>query len=113
MLQTSFTMALATVLGTAASVALFRYEFPGKRILQVLLFPPIAIPWLITGTAMLVFFFAVGIGRGAGIDRDVTSSCDDAVEGITFHDQVAGNGECVGSERFDHECFAIRKLARV
>ncbi|WP_163847161.1 ABC transporter permease [Pseudooceanicola aestuarii] len=58
------TMALATVMGTAASVALFRYEFPGKRILQVLLFPPIAIPWLITGTAMLVFFFAIGIGRG-------------------------------------------------
>jgi len=55
---------LATLVGTAASVALFRYEFRGKRLLQVLLFPPIAIPWLITGTAMLVFFFAIGIGRG-------------------------------------------------
>ena len=32
--------------------------------LQALLFPPIAIPWLITGTAMLIFFFGVGIGRG-------------------------------------------------
>ena len=29
-----------------------------------MLFPPIAIPWLITGTAMLIFFFAIGIGRG-------------------------------------------------
>ncbi|MEM8916347.1 MAG: ABC transporter permease, partial [Pseudomonadota bacterium] len=28
------------------------------------LFPPIAIPWLITGTAMLIFFFGIGIGRG-------------------------------------------------
>lgn len=55
---------IATVLGTAASLALYRYSFPGKKILQVLLFPPIAIPWLITGTAMLIFFFAVGIGRG-------------------------------------------------
>lgn len=55
---------LATVLGTAASVALWRYEFPGKRVLQILLFPPIAIPWLITGTAMLIFFFGIGIGRG-------------------------------------------------
>jgi len=55
---------VATVLGTAASVALWRYDFPGKRVLQVLLFPPIAIPWLITGTAMLIFFFGVGIGRG-------------------------------------------------
>jgi spermidine/putrescine transport system permease protein len=55
---------IASVLGTAASIALWRYEFPGKGVLQVLLFPPIAIPWLITGTAMLIFFFGVGLGRG-------------------------------------------------
>lgn len=55
---------IATVLGTAASVALHRYDFHGKRFLQVLLFPPIAIPWLITGTAMLIFFFGIGLGRG-------------------------------------------------
>ena len=58
------TTAIATVLGTAAALALFRYEFRGKRFLQALLFPPIAIPWLIIGTAMLIFFFWVGIGRG-------------------------------------------------
>ncbi|WP_035578084.1 ABC transporter permease [Halomonas sp. TG39a] len=58
------TTVIATALGTAASIALFRYDFPGKRVFQVLLFPPIAIPWLITGTAMLIFFFAIGIGRG-------------------------------------------------
>ena len=58
------TMVIATVLGTAASIALYRHEFRGKRLLQALLFPPIAIPWLITGTAMLIFFFGIGIGRG-------------------------------------------------
>ncbi|TYC58311.1 ABC transporter permease [Rhodobacterales bacterium] len=58
------TTVIATALGTCASVALFRYDFKGKRLLQVLLFPPIAIPWLITGTAMLIFFFFIGIGRG-------------------------------------------------
>ena len=56
---------IATTLGTAAAIAFFRYEFRGKAILQALLFPPIAIPWLITGTAMLIFFFSIGIGRGA------------------------------------------------
>jgi spermidine/putrescine transport system permease protein len=55
---------IATTLGTAASLALFRYDFPGKTFLQAMLFPPIAIPWLIVGTAMLIFFFWVGIGRG-------------------------------------------------
>jgi spermidine/putrescine transport system permease protein len=55
---------IATTLGTMASLALFRHDFPGKPVLKALLFPPIAIPWLITGTAMLIFFFGIGIGRG-------------------------------------------------
>jgi len=59
------TTVIATVLGTAAAIAFFRYEFRGKAILQALLFPPIAIPWLITGTAMLIFFFSIGLGRGS------------------------------------------------
>jgi spermidine/putrescine transport system permease protein len=59
------TVLLATTIGAAAAIALHRYDFPGKRFLRTLLFPPIAIPWLITGTAMLVFFFWIGVGRGA------------------------------------------------
>lgn len=55
---------VATVLGTMAAIALWRHDFPGKRALQALLFPPIAVPWLITGTAMLIFFFGIGLGRG-------------------------------------------------
>ena len=58
------TAVLATLLGTMASVALSRRSFRGKSLLRILLLPPIAIPWLITGTAMLVFFFWTGIGRG-------------------------------------------------
>ena len=55
---------IATALGTMAAIALFRHDFPGKTVLRVLLFPPIAIPWLITGTAMLIFFYGIGLGRG-------------------------------------------------
>ncbi|MBL8710034.1 MAG: ABC transporter permease [Rhodospirillaceae bacterium] len=55
---------IATSLGTMAAVAFGRYSFRGKTLLQALLFPPIAIPWLVIGTAMLVFFFWSGIGRG-------------------------------------------------
>ena len=55
---------IATTLGTLAALALTRGRFRGRRLLQLLLLPPIAIPWLIIGTAMLVFFFWVGIGRG-------------------------------------------------
>ena len=56
--------AIATVLGTMAALAFQRYRFRGATLLQILLLPPITIPWLIIGTAMLVLFFWTGIGRG-------------------------------------------------
>ena len=58
------TSVVATAIGTLAALALNRFRFRGRTVLRVLLLPPIAIPWLITGTAMLVFFFWTGIGRG-------------------------------------------------
>lgn len=58
------TAVLATAIGTLAALALARRVVRGRTLLQLLLLPPIAIPWLITGTAMLVFFFWTGIGRG-------------------------------------------------
>ena len=55
---------IATSLGTMAALAFQRYRFRGRTLLQLLLFPPITIPWLIIGTSMLVLFFWVGVGRG-------------------------------------------------
>lgn len=55
---------IATTLGTMAALAFARYQFRGKTVLQLLLFPPVAIPWLVIGTAMLVFFYWIGIKRG-------------------------------------------------
>jgi spermidine/putrescine transport system permease protein len=56
--------AIATTLGTMAAFAFARYRFRGRTIMQLLLFPPITIPWLIIGTSMLIMFFWTGIGRG-------------------------------------------------
>jgi spermidine/putrescine transport system permease protein len=55
---------IATALGTMAALAFARYRFRGQTVLQLLLFPPVAIPWLVIGTAMLVFFFWIDIKRG-------------------------------------------------
>jgi spermidine/putrescine transport system permease protein len=64
LLVASATSAIATTLGGMAALALERKQFSGRSLLRLLLLPPIAIPWLIIGTAMLVFFFWTGIGRG-------------------------------------------------
>jgi spermidine/putrescine transport system permease protein len=55
---------VATALGTMAAIALSRYRFRGKSLLRLLLFVPVSVPWLILATAMLIFFYWVGIGRG-------------------------------------------------
>jgi spermidine/putrescine transport system permease protein len=48
---------IATTLGTMAALAFSRYTFRGRGVMQLLLLPPITIPWLVIGTAMLVFFY--------------------------------------------------------
>ena len=48
---------IATALGTMAALAFSRYSFRGRGVMQLLLLPPITIPWLVIGTAMLVFFY--------------------------------------------------------
>ena len=58
------TSVVACVIGTMAALAFARYRLRGQAVLQVLLFPPMAMPWLILATAMLIFFYRSGIGRG-------------------------------------------------
>jgi spermidine/putrescine transport system permease protein len=55
---------VATALGTMAALGLNRYEFRARPLLELLLLPPITIPWLIIGVSMLIFFYWTGIGRG-------------------------------------------------
>jgi spermidine/putrescine transport system permease protein len=38
------TTVISAILGTSASLALYRHDFPGKSLLQAALLPPIAIP---------------------------------------------------------------------
>lgn len=58
---------LATVIGTMVALSLERGEYPGKGLVQGLLFLPVVIPEITSGIALLIFFnvlfdFAEGIG---------------------------------------------------
>jgi spermidine/putrescine transport system permease protein len=55
---------IATTLGSMAALVFARYSFRGKTLLQILLLPPITIPWLIIGNSMLFLFYWIGISRG-------------------------------------------------
>jgi putative spermidine/putrescine transport system permease protein len=53
-----------TVAGVAAAVALDRFDFPGRQVLQALLVSPLVIPTVVIGFAMLMFASRIGIIDG-------------------------------------------------
>jgi putative spermidine/putrescine transport system permease protein len=54
---------IATVLGTLVALALVRYRFPGRQVLQSLFMAPLSVPGIIFGLALLQFFSAWMIPR--------------------------------------------------
>ncbi len=58
------TTVLSVVLGTGGAWLLFRYRFPGVRLLNTLVFIPMIIPEVIMGVSLLIFFVAVQLELG-------------------------------------------------
>lgn len=52
----AFTTLISTVLGTLGAWLLYRYRFPAVRSLNTLLFIPMAVPEVIMGVSLLIFF---------------------------------------------------------
>ncbi|MBU1558435.1 MAG: spermidine/putrescine ABC transporter permease PotC [Gammaproteobacteria bacterium] len=55
---------VATVLGLAAAVALFRYRFYGKKLIQGLVFILIVVPDLVFGVSLLMLFVMLKVQLG-------------------------------------------------
>ncbi len=51
----------ATVVGTIAALAISKYQFPGKKLINSLLLSPLTVPAIIIGIAALVFFTRISI----------------------------------------------------
>ncbi len=58
---------IATVLGTAAALALYRLRFPGKGLLLALLISPMVVPVVILGVAAYLFFAPLGMANSLGL----------------------------------------------
>jgi spermidine/putrescine transport system permease protein len=67
------TTTIATVLGTSTALALYRFNFLGKRFYRTLMFAPMLMPDIVLGIALLIFF--VGIGIPLGIQTIVIGQC--------------------------------------
>jgi len=55
------TAVAATVAGTIAALAIHKFRFPGRQLINALLLSPLTVPAIIIGIAALVFFTRIGI----------------------------------------------------
>lgn len=54
-----FAMVISLILGLAASIALIRYDFKGKKFFELLFLSPLIVPTIISGIAIYIFLFNV------------------------------------------------------
>ena len=57
-------MILATIIGTLASVGMYKFKFKGKAAIDGLLYIPVVIPEIVLGIALLTLFSNINIPRG-------------------------------------------------
>lgn len=59
----ALTAIISTAIGIAASLAMVRYDFPGKGVINTLLIAPILVPEVVLGVALLLFLRWMSIPR--------------------------------------------------
>lgn len=60
------TAAVATVLGTLAALALVRYRFTGRDLLQAFFLSPLMLPSVVLGVGLLQFYSRLGLAASPG-----------------------------------------------
>ncbi|MEP6481088.1 MAG: ABC transporter permease [Rhodoglobus sp.] len=55
---------IATVIGTLMAIALVRFRFRGRALVNILLFLPMATPEVVLGAGLAAQFLALGFGKG-------------------------------------------------
>ena len=55
---------LSTMIGTLASVGMYKYKFRGRKTIDALLYNPVVIPEIVLGIALLTLFSKTNIPRG-------------------------------------------------
>jgi putative spermidine/putrescine transport system permease protein len=56
------TAGLATILGTPVAVAVVRYRFPGRELVNAFFMSPLVLPTVVIGIALLQFYNRIGLG---------------------------------------------------
>ncbi|RVH38719.1 ABC transporter permease [Sinorhizobium meliloti] len=58
------TTTIATILGTAIAIGVYRFDFFGRRLYRAVMFMPMLMPDIVLGIALLIFFVNAGVNLG-------------------------------------------------
>lgn len=67
------TTVIATILGTAIAIGLYRFDFFGRRLYRAVMFMPMLMPDIVLGIALLIFF--VNAGANLGLKTIIIGQC--------------------------------------
>ncbi|MEA2477481.1 MAG: spermidine/putrescine transport system permease protein, partial [Actinomycetota bacterium] len=81
---------LATTLGTMIALALARYRFRGKTVLNLVMFTNVAAPEVVVGASLLALFVTTNVSRGLGTILIAHVMFNIAYVAITVEARLAG-----------------------
>jgi len=67
LIVTAWASSIALVAGAAFALALERYEFRGKRVLEIVLLSPLVVPHFTVGLGFLILAAQLGVARGYAV----------------------------------------------
>jgi spermidine/putrescine transport system permease protein len=83
---------ISVVIGLPLALALERYRFPGRGIVNAMVFADIAAPSIVVGAASLSFFLSIGLGTGFLTILIVHVAFDVAYVVVVLRARISGMG---------------------
>ena len=105
--------AISVVIGVLGGIGLKKFEFKGKKFINLMLYVPIVVPEIVLAVAMLIIFVSIGIklGLGAIVIGHCTFCIPYAV--VTIKGRISGDNDTLQEASMDLGANRIQTFWRV
>lgn len=105
--------AISVVIGVLGGLGLKKFEFRGKRFINLMLYVPIVVPEIVLAVAMLILFMTVGIKLGLG--TIVVGHCTFCIPYavVTIKGRISGDNDTLQEASMDLGANRVQTFWRV
>ena len=105
--------AISVVIGVLGGLGLKKFEFRGKRFINLMLYVPIVVPEIVLAVAMLIIFMTVGIKLGLG--TIVVGHCTFCIPYavVTIKGRISGDNDTLQEASMDLGANRVQTFWRV